>query len=73
MGDNTHIRRARALISEIAKQNAATREVMAKSLEVLRLPAPDTFLGRKTQEPFPKEADVLTHVMRGGSGAILEP
>jgi len=55
MGDRTHVRRARALISEIAEQNAATRELMAKSLEVLRTPQPDTFVGRKTQEPFPKE------------------
>jgi hypothetical protein len=55
MREKTHIRRAHALISEIAEQNAATRELMAKSLEVLRLAQPDTFVGRKTQEPFPKE------------------
>lgn len=34
---------------------AHTRELLAKSLEMLGTDAPDTFLGRKTQEPFPKE------------------
>jgi hypothetical protein len=32
-----------------------TEEVMAKSRQLLRRPVPDTFAGRKTQEPFPKE------------------
>ena len=31
------------------------REIYQRSLEVLNKPFPDTFLGRKTQEPFPKE------------------
>ena len=56
MREKTHIRRARALISEIADQNAAARELVAKSLEVLRTPQPDTFVGRRTQEPFPEES-----------------
>jgi hypothetical protein len=36
----------------------AMRDAVARSLEILRsaLP-PDTFLGRKTHEPFPKEDD----------------
>jgi hypothetical protein len=55
MGDKTHIRRAHALISEIAARNAVVRELLENSLEVLRTPKPDTFVGRKTQEPFPKE------------------
>lgn len=38
-----------------AEQNARMREMRAKALELLRAPFPDTFLGRKTQEPFPKE------------------
>lgn len=33
-----------------------TRELLARSLELLReCPQPDTFIGRKTQEPFPLE------------------
>ncbi len=32
-----------------------TRETLRMSLELLRQPMPDTFLGRKTQEPFPAE------------------
>ena len=31
-----------------------SHKVVAKALQVLGAPAPDTFLGRKTQEPFPK-------------------
>jgi hypothetical protein len=31
------------------------RETYRISLELLRRPFPDTFLGRKTQEPFPKQ------------------
>jgi hypothetical protein len=55
MGDKSHICRARVLVSEIAEQNAVIREFLEKSLEVLKTPLPDTFAGRKTQEPFPKE------------------
>ena len=41
---------------EDAKQARLIRKVIADSLEILRKsPPPDTFLGRKTQEPFPKE------------------
>jgi hypothetical protein len=46
------IDRARALTSEIRQQNAVARGLIAKCLEVLRMPPPDTFLGRKTHEPF---------------------
>ena len=56
MRDKTHIRRAYVFVSEIAAQNAVARELLAKSLEILRTPRPDTFVGRKTQEPFPKES-----------------
>jgi hypothetical protein len=41
---------------EDEKQARLMRKVIADSLEILRKsPPPDTFLGRKTQEPFPKE------------------
>jgi hypothetical protein len=55
MSDNPHIDRAHRLAAEIAEQNASAREVIAKALEVLRAPMPDTFLGRKTQAPFRQE------------------
>ncbi|UFW48550.1 MULTISPECIES: hypothetical protein [Bradyrhizobium] len=31
------------------------RQTIREALEVLKLPQPDTFLGRQTYEPFPKE------------------
>ncbi|MBO4226659.1 hypothetical protein [Bradyrhizobium neotropicale] len=34
-----------------------TRELLQKSFELLQQPMPDTFLGRKTQEPFPWQDD----------------
>jgi len=41
-----------------AEQQRTIRDVLARSLEILRRAVvPDTFLGRKTQEPFPKEDD----------------
>ena len=33
------------------------RQAIRESLEVLTLPLPDTFLGRRTHEPFPSEND----------------
>jgi hypothetical protein len=34
------------------------RDAMARSLEILRRAVrPDTFLGRKTHDPFPEEKD----------------
>lgn len=33
------------------------RDILASCMEALRSPVPDTFAGRKTQEPFPKEDD----------------
>ncbi|WP_298881501.1 hypothetical protein [uncultured Bradyrhizobium sp.] len=49
------INRVHNLAADIAEQNALMREVAAKSAEALRLPRPDTFLSRKTHEPFPEE------------------
>ena len=40
---------------EIERHIARTRELVAESLDALRSGVPDTFLGRKTQEPFPKD------------------
>ena len=33
------------------------REAIARGREILKAPLPDTFAGRKTQEPFPEEDD----------------
>lgn len=41
-----------------AHDTERSREVITTAREVLRNPAPDTYLGRKTQTPFPKEDDV---------------
>ncbi|MBR0831428.1 hypothetical protein JQ596_38580 [Bradyrhizobium manausense] len=55
MPDNPHIHYVHSHASEIAEQNAFMRAVVRKAMEILRAPIPDTFLGRKTQDPFPKE------------------
>ncbi|HXH44342.1 MAG TPA: hypothetical protein VNK51_10925 [Bradyrhizobium sp.] len=35
------------------------REIVAETRAILmRFPVPDTFLGRKTQEPFPRESQI---------------
>ena len=54
MGDHP-ILRTRTVASEIEEQNEIIRVIIAKCLDVLKVPLPDTFLGRKTQEAFPKE------------------
>ncbi|MBR0780824.1 hypothetical protein [Bradyrhizobium iriomotense] len=55
MASHNHISRARNLVAEFDEQNALMRELVAEASKVLQLPVPDTFLGRKTQEPFPWE------------------
>ncbi|MFK4505924.1 hypothetical protein LPJ38_32375 [Bradyrhizobium daqingense] len=40
-------------IAAIARQTAYVRDLIAQSCEILKQPLPDTFLGRKTHEPFP--------------------
>jgi hypothetical protein len=40
------------------EHHRSIRKAMARSLEILRRAVrPDTFLGRKTQEPFPAEEE----------------
>lgn len=53
----SRIQRIHNETTAITKQNVSMREVIAKSLEVLNIPLPDTFLGRKTHEPFPFEGE----------------
>jgi hypothetical protein len=41
----------------LSRAFAETHELIRRALKTLSDPAPDTFLGRKTQEPFPTEND----------------
>ncbi|WFU60167.1 hypothetical protein QA639_09695 [Bradyrhizobium pachyrhizi] len=41
-------------IEAITKQIALVEEIVARAVDLLKLPA-DSFLGRKTLEPFPQE------------------
>ena len=46
-----------------AEHLQVVRVSLARSFEVLRdYPAPDTFVGRRTYEPFPKENDEESRV-----------
>ncbi|SFP78960.1 hypothetical protein SAMN05216330_110124 [Bradyrhizobium sp. Ghvi] len=49
------IARVQDLASEITEHNTRMCEVLARAADVLKLPRPDTFLGRRTKEPFPAE------------------
>ncbi len=49
---------ARTVTSEsIQEQVGDTRGIIAKCLDLLKMTLTDTFLGGKTQEPFPSEDD----------------
>lgn len=52
-GDDTHTRRVYDEAAAIARQNAYMRDIIARSFEILKQSVPDTFLGRKTYDPFP--------------------
>ena len=55
MPNNANIFRIHNEATKIAEQNARMRELNARSIEVLAATKPDTFLGKKTQEPFPRD------------------
>jgi hypothetical protein len=55
----SHVYCVREEASAIAEQNSLVREMIARCLETLKTPMPDTFLGRRTQEPFPREESRL--------------
>lgn len=57
MPEYAAIQRVHDEASAIARQNAEMRNVIAKCRNVLLARGPDTFLGRKTQEPFPRGDD----------------
>jgi hypothetical protein len=40
---------------QVANQTERAREIAKRSVELLQESAPDTFLGRKTHDPFPSE------------------
>ena len=54
--DRAPIHRVHNEASAISAQNAQMRGQIAKALAILKMALPDTFLGRKTQEPFPSGA-----------------
>lgn len=48
------------------------RERLARNMEALKRRGPDTFLGRKTQEPFPQE-DEQAQINRWLNSKELQP
>ncbi len=53
-GPHSHLRSA----EQIAKLIADTREIVGRTMELLKFyPKPDTFVGRKTHDPFPQGKD----------------
>ena len=45
---------------QLARQIEEIRAITKRSCQILRdNPKPDSFAGRKTQEPFPKEAETI--------------
>lgn len=54
---------------QVARQTERSREITRRSVEILKEPMPDTFLGRKTHDPFPHEKRgpiaELTPTLRG--------
>jgi hypothetical protein len=57
MRESPGLSRLSLVTAGIYEQNARTRALVALSLEALRLPMVDTFLGRRTQEPFLREEE----------------
>jgi hypothetical protein len=58
---------------EIAEQNMVIREIVARCIKLLRPPLPGTFLGRKTQEPFPAEDPIERHDIQNLIHSELQP
>ncbi|OAF12413.1 hypothetical protein AYJ54_06185 [Bradyrhizobium centrolobii] len=53
--DHPYLNRILAESSRIRELVAQTHQLIATTRELLSAPAPNSFLGRKTQDPFPKE------------------
>ncbi|MBR0855459.1 hypothetical protein [Bradyrhizobium liaoningense] len=60
----------RGWVGELAKR---AREISVRSFEVLKMPVPDTFLGRKTQEPFAAEDPIERTDIRNLMHSELQP
>ncbi|MBR0688983.1 hypothetical protein JQ594_23880 [Bradyrhizobium manausense] len=73
MTKHSHIARAHDLAFEIAEQNAIIRSVVESALALLNEPAPDTFLGRKTQKPFPAEDPMQRSDVQNLLNSELQP
>jgi hypothetical protein len=55
MPDDRALYRPGALSIEVERARKQLQKIEEQVSQVLRQPVPDTFLGRKTHEPFPKE------------------
>ena len=55
MAEYPCIARVRTLVSEIAQESAKMQEVAAGAADALRLPRPDTFLGRSKSPSHKKD------------------
>jgi hypothetical protein len=53
--EHTRLNIIRAESVRIRHVVARTKQIVVAAKELLSMPAPDTFVGRKTHEPFPKE------------------
>ncbi|UQR66237.1 hypothetical protein LRP30_13700 [Bradyrhizobium sp. C-145] len=55
MPDDRHVYRPTNLNEENKTRREQIRQLTERARKVLDQPMPDTFLGRKTHEPFPEE------------------
>jgi hypothetical protein len=55
MADDRIVYRPTNLAQEAARVRDYCRQASERTAEALRISKPDTFLGRKTHEPFPKQ------------------
>jgi hypothetical protein len=63
--ERTHINAIKVESARISDLIASTRQIVIAAMELLSRSVPDTFLGRKTHEPFPKRDEIKAeHVGR---------
>jgi hypothetical protein len=48
---------SKSLKKQEAEHLRQVYDAIARGLEILKAPLPDTFVGRKSQDPFPKEEE----------------
>jgi hypothetical protein len=66
------------LFAEIDRENDRAFQLLARARKILELPVADTFLGRRTQRPFPQERrpTMVVYVIEARKpyrSTILEP